>query len=96
MDLDSFLNEEKAKTTKRLLTELLGKAALTLDLIPDPKTGNVTLNGITYTYANGGLAMLGYCPVCNMEVPSRKIRRLADIPDLLRRFKPGEHDCMDV
>ena|SRR5271157_4136954 len=62
----------------------------------DTKRGIVTIEFIEFTYSDKALRMMGYCPVCGMEVISSPLRRFADIGDQLSSFKPGRHQCLDV
>jgi hypothetical protein len=66
------------------------------DIIVNYKEGTCTLDGREFVYANGGLSMIGPCPTCRMDVPSRRIRNFADIGDLLQNFRAGRHDCLDI
>jgi hypothetical protein len=59
-------------------------------------TGTVTLGEDTFAYSAGHLRLMGFCAVCGQEVMSKPIRRLADIADQKRNFRPEKHECMDV
>jgi hypothetical protein len=90
---------EITQEAARLLRAVFADAKEKLDDYPYRElsvNGNVVLDGSTFTYADRALRMLGYCPVCGMEVISTPIRKFADIGDQLSSFKPGRHSCMDV
>jgi hypothetical protein len=86
----------RAQAAMDALTTLLECDTIT-SLVPDLQEGTVTdEEGHTFTYANGGLALLGFCPKCSQEVPSRRIRSAADLGDLFNNFRAAQHDCMDI
>lgn len=88
----------RAQAALAALTTLLECDTLT-SLVPDLKAGTVTdEEGHTFTYSNGGLVLLGFCPKCSQEVPSKRIRSAADLGDLFNRFVPDPrgHDCADI
>lgn len=98
-DLNRAMNEDLAMATLGCLTNLFQQAGIQLlDYKPtvDTAHGTVVVNGDTFTYSSGTVRLLAYCPACNNEVPSRPIRRLADVSDQKRNFKPDRHECMDV
>jgi len=59
-----------------------------------PERGVVDFEMLLFTYIDGKLRMLGYCPECAAEVPSKPIRKLADIASNLDRFVPDKHECL--
>ena len=98
--LSDLLDQSKidvVKATEEALRRLLTKEKLaTYSLERDPKEGTVTVDGMMFTFSGGHLCLYGYCHNCGQQVPSRPIRRLADIVDLYQNFKPGKHTCADL
>lgn len=88
----------RAQAAMDALTTLVECDTIT-SLVPNFQTGTVIdEEGHSFTYSNGGLVLLGFCPKCSQEVPSKRIRSAADLGDLFNRFVPDPrgHDCMDV
>jgi hypothetical protein len=90
---------DMASATVSALGDLLRSAKVDLRSLPymrDDAAGTVTLEEDTYTHSAGHLRLMGFCAVCGQEVPSKPIRRLADVADLKRAFRPEKHECLDV
>jgi len=84
-------NKDKAEAAAEVLRFLFPEADIELDL----ENGFVFSEGIKFSYKNGSLRMMIYCPVCLQEVHSRPIRRPADIaPE--DQMRADKHDCIDV
>ena len=63
----------------------------------DEKEGTVTIDGkMTVTYSDNSLRMFGFCYQCNQNVVSKPIRKMADVADLLKAFRPAKHTCADL
>jgi hypothetical protein len=92
-DLKRNALEDTVRAAHEELIKLLGKDMG--DLSYDLDRGVVTVDGVNFTYQNG-LCMTGFCLQCNQEVPSKPIKRLADINSLVKDFRPGRHLCMDI
>ena len=94
-DLSNKAGSSQAASELKNLLLAAGAKADDLDIQIDPSTGAARFEGREFVWDNG-LHLIGVCPVCRMDQPSRLIRSVADIGPLLRFFKPARHDCMDV
>jgi hypothetical protein len=81
-----------ADRIKAILADTVAFASFTKNF----SNGTVTLEGDTYTCSANQLRLMGFCAVCGQEVMSKPIRRLADIADQKRAFRPEKHECMDI
>jgi len=91
MSIFEASNKDKAHAAAEVLKYLFPEAGV--EIIEED--GFVFSEGIKFSYKNGSLRMMVYCPICLQEVHSRPIRRPADISkeDQMRIDK---HDCIDV
>jgi hypothetical protein len=93
MDLKSQANSAMAREAGNLLAVLIDPH-IPIEL--DEANGAAVADGHRFSYASGALVMLGFCAKCGQEVPSGRIRTLADLGQQMRDFRPARHDCMDV
>lgn len=100
MSLSSSLSKAskaaQAKEAKKAVT-LLFKDEVTPDYTEmDEVNGTYSVDGVNFSYSGGKLVMLVFCDKCKAEVPSKPIRKLADIQDNLDNPQPGRHTCGDA
>jgi hypothetical protein len=93
--LKSYAGLDVKPTSKRHTVDCVTFEGLDLGVY---QAGEVTPDGVVYPVTTKwhGMAMEGVCPECGRTVLSAPILSKAQLGGLLKQFRAGNHECIDM